>query len=429
MNHYEEVKKRLEMFGQEHLLQFYEELEPAQKVKLLAGVEALNLEELSQLQARSSHFFEKSSGDVPYSEEKRKEVLEPIEALDKETLSSEEKEKYEAIGNEIIQQKKVAVCTMAGGQGSRLGHEGPKGTFMVPLKEPKSIFQIAAEHLVRSYEKYHVYLEWYIMTSEENDAITQAFFAEHHYFGYKKEHIHFFKQGQLPLFSFNGKILLQSKFEIFKAANGNGGIFQALEDHAILKDLTEKQIDYFVTCNVDNILIQPIDALMLGILKSKGVEIGIKSILKRDAKEPVGVCCLKNGRPTVVEYIDLPQDLAEERLADGSLKFGEVHFGCNYLSRTLLEKIAKEKLPYHPAKKKNQFWNENGDWVASDQINSIKYEMFIFDGFEKAESAIVFRVKREEEFAPIKYKEGEDSPQTASQMYEAYWKQREDRKK
>ena len=413
MNHYEEVKKKLEAFGQSHLLQFYEELEPEQKEKLLEEIDFLDFEELSQITVKKSNCFA----------EKEEITLTPMEALDKSNLSQEEKEKYEIIGNEIIRERKVVVCTMAGGQGSRLGHEGPKGTFMVPLKEPKSIFQIAAEHMLQNYEKYHVYLDWYIMTSEENDMVTKNYFANNHYFGYDKKYIHFFKQGQLPLFSLNGKILLKSKFEIFKAANGNGGIFKALEDNAIIKELAQNQVEYFVTCNVDNILIKPIDSLMLGVMKSKEAEIGIKSILKRNANEPVGVCCLKNGKPTVVEYIDLPKDLAEETLPDGSLKFGEVHFGCNYLSRTLLEKIAREKLPYHAAKKKNQFWDESGNWITKEEVNSIKYEMFIFDAFEKAESAMIFRVKREEEFAPIKYKEGEDSPQTASKMYEAYWKQ------
>lgn len=465
MNHYEEVKRKLEAFGQAHLLQFYEELEKEQKEKLLEEIDSLDFEELAQIQLENSNQFGDFSHHLNCSEEatklqiknsncseriaklqiensncsertarlqiensdcfeeKEKLILTPMEALDKSMLSKEEKEKYEAMGEEIIRQRKVAVCTMAGGQGSRLGHEGPKGTFMVPLQEPKSIFQIAAEHMVRSYEKYHVYLDWYIMTSEENDTVTKQYFAEHAYFGYDNRYIHFFKQGQLPLFNLQGKILLQSKFEIFKAANGNGGIFKALEDHAILKEMAQKEVEYFVTCNVDNILIKPIDALMLGVMKQKKAEIGIKSILKRDAKEPVGVCCLKNGKPTVVEYIDLPKELAEETLADGSLKFGEVHFGCNYLSRTLLEKIAKEKLPYHAAKKKNQFWDEKGNWISGEEVNSIKYEMFIFDGFEKAQNAIVFRTKREEEFAPIKYKEGEDSPMTASKMYEDYWKQ------
>ena len=248
--------------------------------------------------------------------------------------------------------------------------------------------------------------------------VTKKYFEDNNYFGYQKEYVRFFKQGQLPLTDFEGKILLQEKGKIYKAANGNGGIFKALEDNGVIKELKSKGIKYLVSCNVDNILIKPIDEIMLGVLNEKDVEICIKSLIKRDPHEPVGACCLKDGKPTVIEYIDFPKELAEARNEDGTLKFGEMHFGCNYLSTRLLEKIANEKLPYHPAKKKNKYIGENGELVVSDIPNSIKYEMFIFDGFEKAESALVFRVKREEEFAPIKNREGEDSPATAVRMYE-----------
>ena len=230
------------------------------------------------------------------------------------------------------------------------------------------------------------------------------------------------KQGELPLTDFNGKVLLQTKNKIFKAANGNGGIFKALADNGIIDELTEKEIEYLVTCNVDNILIKPIDEIMFGVLKSKNIGIGIKSIIKRSPEEPVGVCCIKDKKPTVIEYIDLPKELAEARNDDGTLEYGEAHFGCNYLSVKLLNKIAEEKLPYHSAKKKNKYYDVNGNFIDAEEINSIKSEMFIFDGFEMADTAIAFRTRREEEFAPIKNKTGEDSPETAMKLYEEYLK-------
>ena len=345
-----------------------------------------------------------------------------METIDKYSLSIEDKECYEEIGANLISEGKVAVCTMAGGQGSRLGHNGPKGTFVVPLEEPKSIFQIDTEKMLDAYNKYGMYINWYIMTSEDNDEVTKQFFKDNNYFGYSKDYIKFFKQGELPLTDFEGNVLLQAKNKIFKAANGNGGIFKALADNGIIDELKEKGIEYLVTCNVDNILIKPIDEIMFGVLKSKEVGIGIKSIIKRSPDEPVGVCCIKDNKPTVIEYIDLPKELAEERNEDGTLKYGEAHFGCNYLSVKLLNKIAEEKLPYHSAKKKNKYFNVNGDFIEAEEINSIKNEMFIFDGFEMADSAIAFRTRREEEFAPIKNKTGEDSPESAKKMYEEYYK-------
>jgi len=413
MKSYNEILEILEKYNQTHLLDFYNELSLEEQEKLLKNIENNDFEEISTIVKNN-----KSMDMVDKNNESLNSDIVPIEALDKYSISNEEWNKYKEMGEDLIKKGGVAVCTMAGGQGSRLGHEGPKGTFMVPLKEPKSIFQIAAEHIINAANKYNTPINWYIMTSEENDKVTKEFFEENNFWGYNKEYVKFFKQGQLPLTDFDGKILLQEKGKIYKAANGNGGIFKALEDNGIVEELKNKNIKYLVSCNVDNILIKPIDEIMLGVLNERSPEICIKSVIKRAPNEPVGVCCLKDGKPTVIEYIDFPKELAETRNDDGSLKFGEVHFGCNYLSTKLLEKISNEKLPYHGAKKKNKYINKAGMQVCPDTPNSFKYEMFIFDGFEKADSALVFRVKREEEFAPIKNKEGEDSPITAAKMYE-----------
>lgn len=411
MDRYNEVLKKLEKYNQMHLLKFYNELTVEEQEELLKDIENTDFEEISNI-FNNSH---KSANN-----EATNHIIEPMETIDKYSLAKEDLEKYEKLGEELIKNNKVAVCTMAGGQGSRLGHNGPKGTFVVPLKEPKSIFQIDTEKMLETYQKYGVYINWYIMTSEENDSVTKQYFEDNNYFGYSKEHIKFFKQGQLPLTDFEGNVLLQTKSKIFKAANGNGGIFKALADNKIIDELKEKGIEYLVTCNVDNILIKPIDEIMFGVLKSKEIGIGIKSIIKRSPEEPVGVCCIRDKKPTVIEYIDLPKELAEARNDDGTLKYGEAHFGCNYLSVKLLNKIAEEKLPYHSAKKKNKYFDVDGNFVNADEINSIKSEMFIFDGFEMADTAIALRTRREEEFAPIKNKTGEDSPETAMKLYEEY---------
>ncbi len=426
MVNYEKILEKLEKYNQTHLLKFYDELNNSEKEELLNDINTIDFEELMQINSTISNnkncTNNNESSNATNNENDADSIkLKPIDVIDKDLLSDEDKIKYIRIGEDLIKAGKVAVCTMAGGQGSRLGHNGPKGTFIVSLKEPKSIFQIATEHLLNAYKKYGIYINWYIMTSEDNDAVTRAFFEENNYFGYSKGHIKFFKQGELPLLGLDGKILLRNKHQVYKAANGNGGIFKALEDNGIITELKEKDVEYLATCNVDNILIKPIDSSMFGILKDKNIDIGIKSVIKRNPEERVGVCGLKDGRPSVIEYIDLPTDLAEARNEDGTLKFAEAHFGSNYLSVALLDKIATQKLPYHGAKKKNTYVGEDGNIVESNEINSIKYEMFIFDGFEMAETGIAYRVKREEEFAPIKNKEGEDSPETAAKMYEKYY--------
>ena len=271
MRNYNETLEILEKYNQVHLLNFYNELTADEQNALLQDIESIDFDEINNI------VNSKDANDKATNFE-----LKPMETIDKYSLSQNDKEKYQIIGDELIKNKKVAVCTMAGGQGSRLGHNGPKGTFIVPLKEPKSIFQIATEHLLEVYKKYGVYVYWYIMTSEDNDAVTKQFFEDNNYFGYSKDYIKFFKQGELPLTDFEGKILLQNKHKIFKAANGNGGIFKALEDNNIINELKANGVEYLATCNVDNILIKPVDNIMFGVLKEKNIEIGIKSVIKRD---------------------------------------------------------------------------------------------------------------------------------------------------
>lgn len=335
--------------------------------------------------------------------------IQPIETIIKDIVSKDEFEKYFKIGVDAIKNRQLAVCTLAGGQGTRLGHDGPKGTFMLNFSDgsSKSIFEIIAEILKNNFKKYGVYLDWYIMTSKQNNKETNYFFEKNNYFDLPKENIVFFVQGELPLTTRDKKEIKDSNNNIIMAANGNGGIFKALEDENILKRMHEKNIDYICSCNVDNILINPIDEFSIGYLVDNKIEIGIKSILKTNPEEKVGNIVLKNGKPTVIEYIDFEDKYKNEKLENGNLKYSEAHFGCNYLKINLLDRIAEEKLPLHEAYKSN---TEYGDYI--------KYEMFIFDGFEKANSGIVIRVNREDEFAPIKNKEGNDSPETAIKLYE-----------
>ncbi len=335
--------------------------------------------------------------------------IEPINPVIKENLSKDDYKKYEEIGVKLLKDGKVAVCTLAGGQGTRLGHKGPKGTFVVPFTKivPKTIFEIDSDIISNCFKKYGIWPQWYIMTSNDNDKETQDFFEENNFFDIPKDKIMFFIQGEFPLVYEDGSEVKDKDGKIVTAANGNGGIFKALEDEGILKDMENKAIDYLVTCNVDNILVNPLDEVSLGILEAGNNELCIKSIARTDANEKVGSIVLKDGKCTVIEYIDMPKELLDAKNEDGSLLYSESHFGCNYLKLSLLKRIADEKLPIHEAHKKN---DEYGSYI--------KKEMFIFDGFEKAQHTTDIRVRREDEFAPIKNKEGNDSPKTAIELYE-----------
>ena len=343
--------------------------------------------------------------------------VKPIDFIDKYKLPKEEYEKYEKIGVEKIKGGKLAVVTMAGGQGTRLGHNGPKGTFDLGLPSHKSIFEILTDTLKEAREKYDVDIPWYIMTSDANDVETQDFFQKNNFFGYPKQCINFFKQGKLPMVDKEGKILIDENGQIKEASDGHGGIFQSLRKDGVLFDLKSKNIEWVFIGGVDNVLVKPVDPVLIGLTCVKNAEAAGKSIIKASPTEKVGVFCKHNGRPSVIEYSEISKQMAEERLPNGELKYAESHILCNLFSLKAIEKISMQKLPYHKALKKATYTDKDGKVIIPDEPNAYKFESFLFDAFESLDNIVVLRVKREEEFAPVKNKEGLDSPETARKLY------------
>lgn len=400
---YEETLKKVEKYNQKHLFEFYDELNDCEKERLLDQISNIDFEYIQSL------FLSKDKFEMTDKE------ITSIAATDKEKL---DKEKYNKLGSMLIKEGKLAICSMAGGQGTRLGFNGPKGTFMLNLDRPISIFETMAIKLKDAYEKYGVLIYWYIMTSENNNDETVDFFEKNNFFGYDKDHVIFFKQGELPLVNEEGKIVLQEKGKIFMAPDGNGGIFKALWDKNILSHMKENKIQFLAVGNVDNILINMIDPILVGLMHEQKAELVSKSFMKTSPEGKWGVYCKMNGRPRVIEYIETPKELLEARNEEGELIYGDAHFGCNFFDISLLEKIASEKLPMHAALKKNKSVNING---KIEEINTYKFEAFIFDAFSMADDIVIFRVNRNEEFAPIKNKEGDESPETALELYKKFY--------
>lgn len=401
----EEILKRiLKKHNQEHILAFYDELSENEKEKLLMQVSVINFDYIDKLYNDASKF-----------EINGKEIT-SLEAFDK---SKNDTSEYKKIGEEMIKNGELAICSMAGGQGTRLGFDAPKGTFMLDLKKPTSIFETIINKLKFAYEKYGRLIYWYVMTSETNNNATIKFFEDNNYFDYDKEHIIFFKQGELPLLDETGKIVLKAKDEIFMAPDGNGGIFKALGDNAIIEHMKNNGIKYLAIGNVDNILIHMVDPIIIGLMKQKNVELASKSFMKPSPDGKWGAYCRVNGKPRVIEYTETPKELLNARNEEGELIYGDAHFGCNFFKINLLERLVSIGLPMHKAVKKNSHITENGE---SEEINTLKFEAFIFDAFEMANDIIVFRTKREEEFAPIKNKEGDESPETALELYKKFYK-------
>ena len=407
----EKLKKATEIcqkYDQEQLLSAYRRIsDESEKQEFLNKILTIDFKQISDI------YKDNVASKVEFTDEN----VEPIDFVDKYKLSKEEYEKYEKIGIEKIKSGKLAVVTMAGGQGTRLGHKGPKGTFDLGLDSHKSIFEILTDTINEARNKYGVNIPWYIMTSEDNDAETQEFFNKNNYFGYPKEYVSFFKQGKLPMVNEEGKILIDEHGKIKEASDGHGGIFQSMRRDGVLFDLKSRNIEWVFIGGVDNVLVKPVDPILIGLACDRGVEAAGKSIIKASPSEKVGVFCKHNGKPSVIEYSEISQEMAEETTADGELKYAESHILCNLFSVNAIDKISTEKLPYHKAHKKATYIDENGKVIVPDKPNAYKFEAFLFDAFESLNDIIVLRVKREEEFAPVKNKEGQDSPETARKLY------------
>ena len=407
----EAAKAVLEKHGQEQLLANYEKLSENDKDKLLDDILTIDFNQLEKL-------YEKRNFKQVYSEAE----IEPISYVEKDKMSKEEREKYDEIGTKAIKAGKLAAVTMAGGQGTRLGHNGPKGTFDIGLESHKPIFELLCETLKLANEKYGVVIPWYIMTSKENNKDTVDFFEKNNYFGYPKGYIQFFKQGELPMVGEDGKVLLDEKGMIKQAADGHGGIFTSMRKDGVIYDMKARGIEWVFIGGVDNVLVKMVDPTLIGLAESKGILAAGKSVVKAGPHEKVGVFCKRNGRPSVIEYSEISKEMAEETDENGQLKYGESHILCNLFNIKEIEKLSEKNLPYHSAHKKATYMNEKGEIVKGIEPNAYKFEAFLFDAFESLDDMVIMRVKREEEFAPVKNAEGVDSPETARKLYQDFWK-------
>ena len=409
----EKAKKLVKEYKQEHLLKFYDELNDAQKEELLDQILSIDFKLMGEL-------YEKAMKEVDFKDV----TVEPIDYVDKSKLTASETKQYEEKGIEAIKSNKFAVVTMAGGQGTRLGHSGPKGTFDMGLPSHKSLFELLCDTLKMANEKYGVVIPWYIMTSRENNKATIEFFKEHKYFNYPKESIKFFIQGELPMIDTKGKILLDEAKMVKKAADGHGGTLKAMGKQKIIKEMEKSGIEWIFVSGVDNVLVKLVDPLLIGMSIENKVLGAVKTIEKTDPKERVGVFCRKNKKVGVIEYTEISDEMANLRDKYGSLVYGDANAIFHLYNIKGLEKVSDLRLPYHKAFKKAKYIDSNGKLVEPQKPNAFKFELFIFDSYEMLDDVVVLRVKREEEFAPIKNAEGVDSPETARKLYTDYWNKR-----
>lgn len=405
----DEIKWKLKKHNQEHLLNGYNELPENKQKELLTQLQEIDFELIDNL-------YRNTTKGIDLSNDK----IEPIEYLDKYKLNEKFKE-YELIGKKAISEGKLAAVTMAGGQGTRLGHNGPKGTYDIGLDSHKSLFELLSDNLKEEGDKHNIIIPWFIMTSRENNGATVEFFKQNDFFGYEKDKtIFFFEQGELPMVDTEGKILIGEDGLVKQAADGHGGIFQALVKNKMTDKMKELGIEWVFVGGVDNCLVKMVDPVLMGVAIEKNVSAAGKSIVKANPQEKVGVFCKKNGRPYVIEYSEISEEMAEATDKNGELLYGESHILCNLFKTSSIERMGETPLPYHSAFKKATYIDKDGNKVVPTSPNAYKFEAFLFDAFGELDDMAILRVKREEEFAPVKNATGVDSPETARELYKKF---------
>ena len=399
---FQKIKALLNDKGQAHLLAHYSELDDSQKQRLLSSIEKIDWS------------FEEYFGNPENLSDKGKNIS-PIRGLKLRDIKSRRAE-FEAVGVKAIQEGKVAAVLLAGGQGTRLGVDCPKGAYDIGINKPLYIFEQQIKNLLEVVKKCGAYVPMYVMTSEKNYAETKAFWAAHDNFGYPDHEVTFFIQGMMPAVDFNGKIYLESKDTVALSPNGNGGWFHSLCEAGLLEDLHKKGIEWVNIYAVDNVLQRIADPVFIGASILANVNCGAKAVMKNAPQEKVGVLCLENGKPTVIEYYELSEKMANERDGEGELLYS---YGVilNYLFRLKkLEETVNERIPVHIVRKKIDYLDEQGKTVRPERENGYKFERLAVDLIKFMDSVLPFEVDREKEFAPIKNKTGVDSVESAREL-------------
>ena len=396
-----EAKEKLESCGQEHVLKYYDQLDEESKKALLDQIDETDFGVLDNLKELSE-----PAGRGEFS---------PLDAMDL-TAIAQGREKYLAAGQKALKEGKAAALLLAGGMGTRLGSDAPKGTYDIGINKPVYIFQRQIENLKEVTEPLSVNPMLFVMTSEKNHEATVAFFREHDYFGYDSERIAFFKQDMAPACDDNGKVYMEAKDRIATSPNGNAGWYLSMKKAGLDKVVEKEGIEWINVFAVDNVLQRILDPVFLGATIDSGVSVGAKVVRKAAPDEKVGVICLEDGKPSIVEYYDLSQEMMDAKNDKGepAYNFGVI---LNYLFNVSdLEKVAAKGTATHVVRKKIPYMNDEGQFIKPEKENGYKFEQLVLDLIHQLPSCLPFEVVRNKEFAPIKNKTGVDSVESARQL-------------
>ena len=342
-------------------------------------------------------------------------VFAPLDAVEVSEIEARGAE-FKELGLKAIREGKVGAVLLAGGQGTRLGLDRPKGTLNIGVAKELYLFEQLLRNLMDVTDEAGVYVPLYIMTSNINNADTTAFFEEHDYFGYPKDYVKFFVQEMVPACDYEGRIYMESQTEVAMSPNGNGGWFSSMVNAGLLSDIKERGIEWINVFAVDNCLQRIADPMFVGATIAYGCESGAKVVRKAAPDERVGVLCTEDGKPSIAEYYEMTEEMATARKENGDLKYG---FGVilNYLfSEKKLEQIADARMPIHVVEKKLPYMDVDGTFVKPEQPNGYKFETLVLDMVHMMDDCIPYEVVREREFAPIKNLHGVDSLDSAREL-------------
>ncbi len=395
------ISEKLSGLNQSHLLKHFDELNENEKQKLLEQIAGLDFSVL----------------DEKGTEEKRGHI-EPMHPSDVKTVAdiSRNSDSYRKTGLEAIRKGKVGCVLLAGGQGSRLGFNKPKGMFNIGVDKELYIFECLINNLLDVVREADSWIPLFIMTSADNDKDTKEFLEAHNYFGYDRDHIVFFVQEQLPTVDVNGRLMLADKGVVSTAPNGNGGWYASMVKAGAFQNLAKHNIEWLNVFAVDNVLQRMADPCFIGAVIESGRQSGAKVVAKAAPDERVGVMCLEDGKPSIVEYYEMTDEMIERRDADGTLSY---NWGVilNYMFHIdNLNTILDMRLPLHRAFKKVKCIDDAGNPYVPEEPNAYKFETLVLDMVKLQESCLAYEVDRKKEFAPVKNKEGIDSVDTAREL-------------
>lgn len=396
-----EAKEKLAKYKQEHLLRYYDSLPEQEQEALLQQIEDTDFSVVTRLAGKE--------------ETKKTGKISPIAAMTLDEIR-ENADHFTETGLETIRAGKVGAVLLAGGMGTRLGSDSPKGMYDIGLTKPVYIFERIIQNLFEAVDASKKWIHLFVMTSDKNHEVTTAFFKEHQYFGYDAAHIHFFKQDMAPATDYEGKVYLEEKGKLATSPNGNGGWFSSLINAGYLDMMKKEGIEWLNVFAVDNVLQRIADPCLIGATIARNCDVGAKVVRKNHPDEKVGVMCLEDGHPSIIEYYELTDELRNTLTETGepAYNFGVI---LNYLFKlSCLEATTKKELPLHIVEKKIPYMNEQGNLVTPETPNGYKYETLILDLIKLLDSCLPFEVERQKEFAPIKNKTGIDSVESAREL-------------